>query len=88
MQDVEAVNFFDAGFGNAATQRFGTDFIEQRLAPGGGELYGVGQTGNRVQVVEDDGSGHHRPGQRTPARLIHSSDQARWVPLQAVLFRQ
>ena len=88
LKDVQAVDLLDAGFSDAAAQRPCADLVKQGLAPRGGELFGVGQAGNGMEVIQDDRSRHHGPGQRATASLVHPGDQAGGVPGQAGLLRR
>ena len=87
LQDVELVDLFDTGLGNAAAQGLGADLVVKLFTPRGREFLGVGQARNRVQVVQDHSRCHHGPGQGTTAGLVHASHEAGRMPGQAGLLR-
>ena len=68
LQNIERINLFHAGFGNAAAQRFGADFVKEPLSAQGGEFFGVGQTLDGVLIIQDNGrASGPRPASSTPA---------------------
>ena len=73
-QDVEPVDLLDAGTGHGKGQRPFTDLGSQPLTTTGAELLGVTQPLDGMVGVQDDGRGHHRPGQRTTTGLIDAGD--------------
>ena len=85
LQDIEAVDFLDAGLRNRTTQRLGADFIEQALPASGGELLGVRQASDGIHLVENDRCSHHGPGQRPTACLIDTRQKAGNIPAQSRL---
>ena len=86
LQDVEAIDLLDARLGNAAAQRLRADLVEEPLAGARGELLGIVEAANRLQLVEHDRGGHHGPSQRAAAGLVDARDQAGRGPDQAELF--
>ena len=88
LQDVQLVDFFDAGLGNAAAQGPGADFIEKALAPFFSQDLGVRQPGNRLVDIEHHRSGNHRPGQRSAPGLVDADDQARPMPMGGLFVTQ
>ena len=85
LQNVQAINFFDAGFGNAKAQGLGADFIEQAFALFLAQQLGIGQALDRFAGIQHDGSCYDRPGQRPTAGLIHTGHQTGAGPVQAQL---
>ena len=87
LQDVQAVDLFHAGTGDAAAQGARSDLVKEQFTPAWAEHLAVGQAGYRGELVQDHRSGHHRAGQGAPPRFVHPSHQARHVKAQAQLLR-
>lgn len=82
LQDVETVDLFDAGLGNAAAQGLGSNFVEEGLTAVRTQGFAVGQPGNGILFVKNDGGRDNGPGQRAAACLVHTCNQARDGPVE------
>lgn len=76
MQDVEAVDFFNAGFGHCPSQRTFANDGGQRIALFFAQFLGVVETGYRPGGIEDHRGGDHRPGQRSAPGFVDTTDEA------------
>ena len=76
LQDVDLVYFLHTGLGNRKTQGPRPDLVKQGFAAFGGEFFGVVQTLNGIQVVQDHRCGDHRTRQRSAPGLVHACCQA------------
>ena len=75
------------GFRDAHAQRLGSDLDVESAARRRPEHLGVAQALDRLKIVEDHCSGHHRPSQRTTADLVDTGHQPRRRPAQRKLLR-
>ena len=74
-EDVDLVDLRNARDADAPAQRPRLDLRLQLGALLGAQLLGIVQAVRAIVDAQDDGGGHHRPGQRPPARLVHAGDQ-------------
>ena len=75
VENIQAVNLFNLGAGNAPGQGFLADFIEEFVATGFAEFFRIVQTQNRPRRIENHRSRHHRTTEWAATDLIDTGDQ-------------
>jgi len=74
LQNVDFIDFLDAGAGHSPGDGMQLDFLKQQIAPFCREFFGVPQTLDSRRIVENHSGGKYRSGQRPTPCFIDAAD--------------
>lgn len=86
LQNIETIDFLDAGLCNRATQGLGPDLVKQPGPAQGRELLRVVQSHDWLEIIQNDRRRHHGTCQGAAARFIHTGYQPGRIVKKKALF--
>ena len=75
VKDIQLIDLFDLGSGNAPRHRLCADLVEQRFTTGFAQLFRVVEAFDRTRRIEDHCGGHYRTTQRPAPDLVDAGNQ-------------
>ena len=79
VQDIQLIDFLDAGLGHSPAQGFVMDFLFEQLTFFFAQLLGIGQAGDRLCRIQNHRGRDHRTGQRTTPGFIDACNKFRYL---------